>query len=140
MHRVREAIRIRTFQQLGGAGKFAESDEIHIRRKPGSIKRAGVDIKTQPFHWLNAAKKSLLSRREHQPRSGCSNWSCEHRSRRPINARRRAPLRRGWPRVCRYNNRIRLDVDDLEKTRRAIRGTSGKRLAFRAQLSDRNRT
>jgi hypothetical protein len=32
---------------------------------------------------------------------------------------------------CRYSNRIKLGVDDTERTRRAIKGAGGKRLTYR---------
>lgn len=35
----------------------------------------------------------------------------------------------------RYNNRVRLGVDDLERARRTISGARGKRLTFRAQVA-----
>lgn len=35
----------------------------------------------------------------------------------------------------RYNNRIRMGIDDIERARRAIRGAVGKRLMFRQQVT-----
>ena len=37
----------------------------------------------------------------------------------------------------RYNNRIALGVDDLERTNRAIKGAKGKRLTYRTTRSSR---
>ena len=35
----------------------------------------------------------------------------------------------------RYNNRVRLGVDDAERTTNALRGIVGKRLMYRTQIS-----
>ncbi len=38
----------------------------------------------------------------------------------------------------RYNNRVRLGVDDAARTRNALRGIVGKRLTYRSGVSDKS--
>jgi transposase-like protein len=105
-HRLREAMRSGVLAPMGGEGAAVEIDETYIGRKPGVEARPG---------WVKH-KHAVLTLVE---RGGVARCSEKH-------------LHRYLAEFdFRYNNRVRLGVNDSGRTENALRGIVGRRLTYR---------
>src|SRR5207244_3145490 len=117
-HRVREAMKVVGMEPMGGAGETVEIDETSSGKLEGISKRLGFpDGKPYVIHtntvegYYSIFKRGMKGVYQHCKEKHLHRYLAEF--------------------DFRYSNRIRLGVDDVQRTERAIKGIVGKRLKYR---------
>jgi hypothetical protein len=107
-HRLREAMRVLNPGPMGGEGAIVEADETFIGRKQGVPKHQGYAHKNAV---LTLVERGMIGVYQHCKEKHLHRYLAEF--------------------DFRYSNRVRLGVDDVERTERALKGVVGKRLTYR---------